>query len=65
VWQKIAKEIAISFINIDKHVSVVLKKKYKNSQEKRRRNGAKQLLKHEFLLNDQKASEIIDQLWAG
>ncbi|MCW5209670.1 hypothetical protein VU10_05735, partial [Desulfobulbus sp. US1] len=49
VWQKVAKDIASSFINLEDHVFSILKKKYGNSSPQRRTNGARQYLKREFL----------------
>jgi hypothetical protein len=65
VWQKVAKDIARSFIDLNKYVVCDLKKKFGNLKFQRRDNAVKQYLSREFLLDNYKISVLVNNLWAG
>ncbi len=65
VWQKLAKDIAKSFISFDKHVVGYLRKKFGNLKQSRRDNAVKQFLQREFLFDEPEITNLTRDLWAG
>lgn len=65
VWQKIAKDIAKSFIDFDKYVVSYLRKTFGNLKPPRRDNAVKQFLRREFLIDEAEVFSSVSKLWAG